>query len=188
MPTLMWIVLGLIALAVLWGFWSYNRLVTLRNRARNAWAQIDVQLKRRYDLIPNLVETVKGYATHEREVLEQVTAARAAAIAAGSVAEHAQAENALSQSLRSLFAVAEAYPDLKANTSFVALQDELSKTEDKIAFSRQFYNDTVMMYNTQCETVPTRFVAGIGGFEAQEFFELEEAAAREPVKVDFTAA
>jgi LemA protein len=184
----MWILLGLIALVLLWIAWSYNRLVTMRNRVLNSWSQIDVQLKRRYDLIPNLIETVKGYATHERSVFEEVTQARAAAISAGSVGEQAAAENQLTQALRSLFAVAEAYPDLKANTSFLALQDELSQTESKIAVARQFYNDTVMSYNTLRETFPTNLIAGRAGFGPREFFELEDAAQREPVKVDFSPA
>jgi LemA protein len=180
--------LGLLVLVALWLMWTYNRLVTQRNRFQNAWAQIDVQLKRRYDLIPNLVETVKGYATHEREVFERVTEARARAIAAGSVGEQGAAENVLGQALRSLFAVAEAYPDLKANQSFLALQDELSKTEEKIAFARQFYNDTVMKYNTLRETFPTSAIAGMFGFGPQEYFELADEAAREPVQVQFTQA
>jgi LemA protein len=184
----MWLVIGALVLAVGWAVWAYNRLVTQRNRVQNAWSQIEVQLKRRYDLIPNLVETVKGYATHERGVLERVTEARAAAVAAGTVGERAAAEGTLTQALRSLFAVAEAYPDLKANQNFLSLQDELSQTESKIAYARQFYNDTVMSYNTLRETFPTNLIAGPAGFEAREYFEVEEAAAREPVKVDFTTA
>jgi len=162
----------------------YNRLVVLRNRIENAWAQIDVQLRRRYDLIPNLVETVKGYAAHEREVFERVTEARARAIAAGSVAQQAQAENMLTQALRSLFAVAEAYPALRANENFAKLQEELSETESKIAFSRQFYNDTVLQYDNMRESFPTNFIARMAGFGAKEYFEAE-AASREPVKVQF---
>lgn len=180
-----WIVFGVIALLVLWIVVAYNRLVALRNRFQNAWAQIDVQLRRRYDLIPNLVETVKGYAAHERDVFQRVTEARARAIAAGSVGEQAQAENMLTQALRSLFAVAEAYPELKANQNFLALQEELSSTENKIAFARQFYNDSVLQYSTQRETFPTKLLAGAFGFGPQEYFELEEAAAREPVRVQF---
>lgn len=162
----------------------YNRLVTLRNRIDNAWSQIDVQLKRRYDLIPNLVETVKGYAAHERELLENVTKARAEAISAGSVGDQAKAENALTGTLRSLFAVAENYPDLKANQNFMMLQEELSGTESKIAFSRQFYNDTVMSFNTSIQTFPSNVVASTFGFTPREYFEIEEGA-REPVQVDF---
>ena len=155
---------GIIILLAVFVISAYNRLVALRNRIENAWAQIDVQLKRRYDLIPNLVETVKGYATHEREVFERVTEARAKAIAAGSVGQAAQAENMLSQALRSLFAVAEAYPELKANQNFLQLQEQLSDTESKIAFSRQFYNDTVLQYDTARETFPTNLIAQYGGF------------------------
>jgi len=173
------VVLFLLALAGI-----YNRLVTLRNRIDNAWSQIDVQLKRRYDLIPNLVETVKGYAAHERELLENVTKARAEAISAGSVGEQGKAENALTGTLRSLFAVAENYPDLKANQNFLMLQEELSGTESKIAFSRQFYNDTVMSFNTSVQTFPSNIVASTFGFTSREYFEIEEGA-REPVKVDF---
>ncbi|RJQ50814.1 MAG: LemA family protein [Actinobacteria bacterium] len=173
------IVIGVIAL--------YNRLVTLRNRIDNAWSQIDVQLKRRYDLIPNLVETVKGYAAHERELFENVTKARASAINAQTVGEQAQAENMLTQTLRSLFAVAENYPDLKANQNFLLLQEELSGTESKIAFARQFYNDTVMTYNTTIQRFPANLLAGMFGFSQREYFEIEEAA-REPVKVDFGRA
>ncbi|MBM3496724.1 MAG: LemA family protein [Armatimonadetes bacterium] len=162
----------------------YNRLVTLRNRVDNAWSQIDVQLRRRYDLIPNLVETVKGYAAHERETLEKVTQARQMAIDAKSVAEHSQAENMLTSTLRSLFAVAEAYPDLKANQNFLMLQEELSGTESKIAYARQFYNDSVMTYNTTTQAFPSNIVAGVFGFTAREYFELEDVA-REPVAVSF---
>jgi len=162
----------------------YNRLVTLRNRVDNAWSQIDVQLRRRYDLIPNLVETVKAYAAHEREAFEAVTAARTAAMGAQTVAEHSQAENALSSTLKSLFAVAEAYPDLKANQNFMMLQEELSGTESKIAYARQFYNDSVMTYNTSTQTFPANVLAGMFGFTVREYFEIEEAA-KEPVKVQF---
>lgn len=175
---------GIIILLAVFVVATYNRLVALRNRIENAWAQIDVQLKRRYDLIPNVVETVKGYATHEREVFERVTEARAKAIAAGSVGQAAQAENMLTQALRSLFAVAEAYPELKANQNFLQLQEQLSDTESKIAFSRQFYNDTVLQYDTARETFPTNLIAQYGGFGAKEYFEAEPAS-REPVKVKF---
>ncbi|MDR5682713.1 MAG: LemA family protein [Armatimonadota bacterium] len=180
-----WIVLGLVALAALWVVFEYNRLVTLRNRLQNAWAQIDVQLRRRYDLIPNLVETVRAYAAHERDVFQRVTEARARAIAAGTVGEQAQAENVLTQALRSLFAVAEAYPELRANQNFLALQEELSGTENKIAFARQFYNDTVMQYNTLRQVFPTNLLANALRFGPQEYFEIEELAAREPVRVQF---
>lgn len=179
-----WIVLAVVVVAVLYLIATYNRLVVLRNRIENAWAQIDVQLRRRYDLIPNLVETVKGYAAHEREVFERVTEARARAIAAGSVAQQGQAENMLTQALRSLFAVAEAYPQLRASENFVKLQEELSETESKIAFSRQFYNDTVLQFDNTREAFPTNFVARLAGFGPKEYFEAETAS-REPVKVQF---
>jgi len=180
----LWIVLGIVAALVLYVIAIYNRLVVLRNRIENAWAQIDVQLRRRYDLIPNLVETVKGYAAHEREVFERVTEARARAIAAGSVAQQAQAENMLTQALRSLFAVAEAYPALRANENFAKLQEELSETESKIAFSRQFYNDTVLQYDNMREAFPSNVVARMAGFGGKEYFEAETVS-REPVKVQF---
>ncbi len=162
----------------------YNRLVTLRNRVKNAWQQIDVQLRRRYDLIPNLVETVKAYAAHEKETLEKVITARNAAMGAQTVAEHGQAENALTGTLKSLFALAESYPDLKANQNFMMLQEELSGTESKIAFARQFYNDAVMTYNTARETFPSNLLAGMFGFQPEEGFEVE-GEAREAVKVQF---
>jgi LemA protein len=162
----------------------YNRLVTLRNRVDNAWSQIDVQLRRRYDLIPNLVETVRAYAAHEREAFEAVTAARTAAMGAQTVAEHSEAENMLSSTLKSLFAVAEAYPDLKANQNFMMLQEELSGTESKIAYARQFYNDSVMTFNTSTQTFPANVIAGMFGFTQRDYFEIEEAA-KEPVKVQF---
>lgn len=179
-----WIVLAVVAALVLYVIAIYNRLVVLRNRIENAWAQIDVQLRRRYDLIPNLVETVKGYAAHEREVFERVTEARARAIAAGSVAQQAQAENMLTQALRSLFAVAEAYPALRANENFAKLQEELSETESKIAFSRQFYNDTVLQYDNMREAFPSNVAARMAGFGGKEYFE-SETVSREPVKVQF---
>lgn len=175
---------GLLALLLLYIVYAYNRLVVLRNRIDNAWSQIDVQLRRRYDLIPNLIETVKGYASHEREVFERVTAARARAIAAGSVGEQSQAENLLTQALRTLFAVAEAYPQLRATENFQQLQEELSGTESKIAFSRQFYNDTVLGYENLRQSFPAGVLANTFGFRGREYFEMEEAA-REPVKVQF---
>jgi len=162
----------------------YNRLVTLRNRVKNAWQQIDVQLRRRYDLIPNLVETVKAYATHEKETFERVISARNAAVSAETVAEQSQAENALTGTLRNLFALAENYPDLKANQNFMMLQEELSGTESKIAYARQFYNDSVMTYNTARESFPANLLVGMFGFEPAEGFEIEEEA-KEPVKVQF---
>ena len=162
----------------------YNRLITLKNRIDNAWAQIDVQLKRRYDLIPNLVETVKGYATHEKEVFEKVTKARGQAIQAGNVKEQANAENMLTQTLKSLFAVAEAYPELKANQNFMMLQEELAGTEGKIAYARQFYNDTVMKFHTVIQSFPSNIVASVFGFKERDYFEIEEAH-KDPVKVEF---
>jgi LemA protein len=162
----------------------YNRLVTLRNRVDNAWSQIDVQLRRRYDLIPNLVETVKGYAAHEKGTFEAVVQARNAAMAAQTVGEHSQAENMLTGTLKSLFALAESYPDLKANQNFLMLQEELAGTESKIAFARQFYNDSVMSFNTAQQTFPANVLAGMFGFTPREYFEIEEEA-KEPVKVQF---
>jgi LemA protein len=162
----------------------YNGLITLRNRCENSWAQVDVQLRRRYDLIPNLVETVKGYARHEKEVFQQVTEARAGAINAGNVKDQGKAENMLSGALKSLFAVAESYPDLKANQNFLMLQEELAGTEGKIAYARQFYNDTAMKFNTKQQVFPANIVAGMFGFKEREYFEIEEAA-KEPVKVQF---
>jgi LemA protein len=179
----LWI-LGVIVLVVLYGILLYNRLVVLRNRIDNAWSQIDVQLRRRYDLIPNLVETVKGYATHEREVFERVTEARARAIAANNVKDQGQAENMLTQALRSVFAVAENYPQLRASENFQQLQEELSGTESKIAFARQFYNDTVLRYNNARQSFPAVLVAGSLGFGEREYFEMEEDA-RKPVQVKF---
>jgi len=163
----------------------YNRLIVLRNRVDNAWSQIDVQLRRRYDLIPNLVETVKGYAKHERETFEKVTQARNMAINAGTVAEQGAAENMLTGALKSLFAVAEAYPELKANTNFMQLQEELTGTESKIAYARQFYNDSVMSYNTGIQSFPANLLAGMFGFTAREYFEIELAEAREAPQVSF---
>jgi LemA protein len=179
------IVLVIIAVAVIAFVGIYNGLVTLRNRADNAWAQVDVQLKRRYDLIPNLVETVKGYAKHERETFQNVTDARAKAINAQTVKEQGEAENMLSGALKSLFAVAENYPDLKANQNFLMLQEELAGTEGKIAYARQFYNDTVMKFNTKQQVFPANIIANMFNFKQKEYLEIEEAAAREPVKVEF---
>jgi len=164
----------------------YNRLVQTRNRVDNAWAQIDVQLKRRYDLIPNLVETVKGYASHEREVFEHVAEARSAGVAARGPQQQAQAENMLTSALRQLFAVAEAYPDLKANQNFQQLQSELEDTEGKIASARQIYNDTVLMYNNAIQVFPAVIFAGMFGFQKREFFQVDEAASREAPRVSFT--
>ncbi|MGH2809037.1 MAG: LemA family protein [Actinomycetota bacterium] len=178
------IVIAVIVVLVLFIVFAYNRLVRLRNRIEAAWSQIDVQLKRRYDLIPNLVETVKGYAAHERETLEAVIAARQQAQAAEGVAQQAQAENVLTGALRQLFAVAEAYPQLRANENFLALQEELTGTESRIAFARQFYNEQVLAYDNTRETFPTNIIAGAFNFNDKEYFEIEEAS-REPVRVDF---
>src|SRR3989344_2329746 len=175
----------LIAIVILWLVIAYNGLVLGRNRVKESWSDIDVQLKRRYDLIPNLVETVKGYATHEKDVFENVTKARAAAMGAQTVAEHGQAENMLAGALKSLFAVAEAYPDLKASNNFGKLQDELSDTENKIQAARRFYNSNVLSYNTRTETVPTNIVASLFGFTKEQFFEISDASQKEPVRVSF---
>lgn len=184
---IIYIILAVLVVAILWLAGTYNWLVRAVNRAKEAWADIDVQLKRRYDLIPNLVETVKAYATHEREAFENVTKARAAAMGAQSVAEHAAAENMLTSALKSVFAVAEAYPDLKASQNFAKLQDELSDTENKIQAARRFYNGNVRDLNTALESFPTNLIAGWFNFAKREFFELSEseAAAKEPVKVQF---
>jgi len=171
------LIVAVVAAAVVF---IYNRLVVLRNRVDNAWSQIDVQLKRRYDLIPNLVESVKGYATHESGVFEKVTAARAAAINAQGVEQQGAAENMLTGALKSLFAVAEAYPDLKANTNFLDLQDQLTDAENKIAYARQFHNDSVMSLNTAIQSFPSNFIAGMFGFTARPYFEVESAATEAP--------
>ncbi len=183
----MWILLAIIVVVGLYIAWAYNNFVTLVNRAKEAWADIDVQLKRRYDLIPNLVDTVKGYATHEREAFENVTKARAAAMGADSVADHGKAENMLTGALKSLFAVAEAYPDLKANQNFAELQRELSDTENKIQSARRFYNGNVRDLKIALESFPSNFIGSSFGFSGMDFFELSEAdaAAKEPVKVQF---
>lgn len=184
MGLITWIVIGVIVLLVIFAIATYNRLVRLRNRVEAAWSQIDVQLKRRYDLIPNLVETVKGYAAHERETLEAVVTARQQTAQADNVQDRAQAENMLTGALRQLFAVAEAYPDLKANQNFLALQEELTGTESRIAFSRQFYNEQVLTYDNALETFPSNIFAGAFNFKPEPYFEVEEAG-REPVGVDF---
>ena len=181
------ILLGILVVIILWFFTAYNGLVRLRNQVKNAWAQIDVQLKRRHDLIPNLVETAKGYVKHERETLENITKARNLAVdASGSgVGAQAKAEGALAGALSKFFAVVENYPDLKANQNFLALQEELTSTENKVGFARQFYNDQVMTFNTKIETVPTNIVANLCNFKQAEFFEVEAPAEREAPKVQF---
>jgi LemA protein len=182
-----YIILGAIVVVGVWLVSAYNHFVTLTNRTKEAWADIDVQLKRRYDLIPNLVETVKGYATHEKEAFENVTKARAMAMNAGSIDAKGKAENMLSESLKSLFAIAEAYPDLKANQNFMMLQTELSDTENKIQAARRFYNGNVMSLKTGLESFPGNLVGNWFGFKTSDFFALsaDEAAAKEPVKVSF---
>jgi len=179
-----WIAIGVVVLVVLWAIWAFNRLVRYRNRADEGWAQIDVQLRRRYDLIPNLIATVQGYAAHEREVFEGVTKARAQAEGATGVAGQADAENAVTAGLRQLLAVAENYPDLKANQNFLALQEELTGTESKIAYARQYYNDQVRLLNTAIESFPSSVLANLFHFTRREFFDIEDAA-RAPVQVDF---
>ena len=176
---------GLIVVILAWVAGAYNGLVRLRNQLENAWAQIDVQLKRRHDLIPNLVETVKGYAAHERETLEKVIQARNMAVNATTVADKAQAENVLTGALKSLFAVAEAYPDLKANSEFMRLQEELTSTENKVAFARQFYNDSVMTYNTHIEVFPTEPYRDMFNFGRREFFEVKAEDERAAPQVKF---
>ena len=182
------IVIGLLVFVALVLIGMYNGLVRLRNIVKNAWAQIDVQLKRRHDLIPNLVETAKGYLTHERETLETIARARSGAVnaqATGNVGQIAQAETQLMGAMRGFYAVAENYPDLKANQNFLALQEELSSTENKISFARQFYNDAVLKYNTACESIPTNLIAGLGGFQKAEFFEITAEAERAVPQVKF---
>lgn len=185
-PTLtLLVVLGIGLLIVLWLISIYNGLVRLRNEAKNAWAQIDVQLKRRHDLIPNLVETVKGYAGHEKGALEAVVAARAKALGAQGVENQARAEGELTQALSRLLMLVESYPDLKANQNFLALQEELTSTENRIGFARQYYNDSVMKFNTRIQTFPPNVVAGMFGFKEVPFFELESEAERAVPQVKF---
>lgn len=172
-------------IAVIWFFAAYNSLVNLKVRVENAWSQIDVQLKRRHDLIPNLVEAVKGYLAHEKDTLERVIKARTQAIDASGLQDKAKAENFLTQTLRSLFAVVERYPDLKANQNILKLQEELTSTENKIAFARQYYNDEVRLLNTQIQVVPSNIVANLAGFQKKEFFEIEDTSQKEPPKVKF---
>jgi len=183
-----YVIIGIVVVLAIILWVLYNGLVRLRNQVKNAWAQIDVQLKRRYDLIPNLVETAKGYMKHERETLEAVTNARNLAQQASSAGagERAKAEGELSSALSRLLAVVENYPDLKANQNFLALQEELTSTENKISFSRQFYNDSVLRYNNQTQMVPSNIVAGMFGFKASEFFEVTVTTEREAPKVSFT--
>ena len=183
---LQWIILGILVAGVAVFIGGYNSLVRLRNRAKNAWSQIDVQLKRRHDLIPNLVETAKGYMQHERDTLTAVTDARSRAMGAGTVADKAQAEGGLSGALSKFMLVVENYPELKANTNFLALQEELTSTENKLAYSRQSYNDQVLFYNNKIEMFPSNLIAGMFSFMKEEFFEIENEAEREAPKVEFS--
>jgi LemA protein len=187
----LWIVIGLVVLLVLFGVVAYNRFVSQRQQIKDAYANIDTELRRRYDLIPNLVESVRGYAQHERATFEEVTRARAAAIEAQGPAQQAQAENMLTSALRSLFAVAENYPELRASENFQALQAELSNTEDRIQVSRRFYNDNVREYNERVQSVPSNVIASMFGFKEEDFFQIEEAARptlEQAPRVDFTGA
>ncbi len=184
---IIWILLAIVVVIGLYVMLTYNGLVALRNKIENAWAQIDVQLKRRYDLIPNLVETVKGYAAHERETLDAVVKARNIAMSASGPQQQAQAENMISGALKSIFALSEAYPDLKANQSFLSLQEELAGTEGRIAYARQYYNDSVYRYNTKIQSFPANVLAGQFKFAQREYFEVDDQA-RGPVAVDFDRA
>jgi LemA protein len=179
------VLLIIIAAVALMAVGMYNSLITLRNRCDNAWSQVDVQLRRRFDLIPNLVETVKGYAKHESGVFERVTQARTQAMGAATPKEAGQAENVLAGALKSLFAVVEAYPDLKANQNFLMLQEELAGTESKIAYARQFYNDVVMKFNMKQQVFPSNIIANMFSFKEKEYFEIGDEAAKGPVKVSF---
>ncbi|MGN1270441.1 MAG: LemA family protein [Clostridia bacterium] len=181
----MWIALIIIVLLVIAVIAMYNSLVRLRQKVKNSWSQIDVQLQRRFDLIPNLVETVKGYMQHENDVLTKVAELRTSWANAGSVHEKAELDNQLSGALKTIMAVSENYPELKANQNFSELQQELQNTENKISFSRQFYNDSVTMYNTKLEVFPSNLIASMFGFKAEEFFKVESEEARKNVKVDF---
>ena len=186
MPIIFYAIVGIVLLLILWVVFTYNTLVSYRNRTKEAWSDIDVQLKRRYNLIPNLVETVKGYATHEKELFEKITVARASAMNAQTVEEHSKSENMLSSTLKSLFAVSENYPDLKASTNFLELQRELRDTEDKIQASRRFHNTNVMALNNSIESFPSNLIANIFKFGKEEFFEIEEEAQKEVPEVNFS--
>ena len=180
-----WVILGVLVVVVLYLVGAFNGLVVAKNRVKESWSDIDVQLKRRYDLIPNLIETVRGYAGHEKEVLENVVKARSVAMSAQTVDQKSQAENVLSGALKSLFALAEAYPQLRAVESFTKLQDELTDTEDKIQAARRFYNSNVLVLNNKTEQFPTNIIASMFSFQKENFFELGSAAEKEPVKVSF---
>ena len=177
--------IGILVILILLAILLYNRLITLKNEVRNAWATIETQLQRRYDLIPNLVETVKGYMKHEKDVLESVTKARTAFLNAGSVKETAAAENMMAGALKSLFAVSESYPDLKASQNFLMVQEELAGTENKVAYARQRYNNSVMAYNTAIQKFPTNIFANLMNFKKEDYFEVENEEARQAVKVKF---
>jgi LemA protein len=181
----LFVLIGIVAVAGIYFISIYNGLVGLKNQVKNAWSQIDVQLKRRHDLIPNLIETVKGYMQHERGTLESITKARSEAMNAGGVADKARAESALSGAMGKFFLVVENYPDLKANQNFLALQEELSSTENKIAFSRQAYNDQVLFFNNKIQMFPSNVVAGMFNFKTEEFFQIEDKAEKAVPKVDF---
>lgn len=181
LATVLVIVIVVLVLLVAWFIVTYNGLVKKRNRVDNAWGQVDVQLNRRYDLVPNLVETVKGYADHEQSTFDSVVAARNVATSASTVAEQSQADNMLTSALRQLFALAEAYPDLKASANFADLQAQLSETENKISVARQIYNDTVLTYNNQVQTVPSNMVAAVSGFQVRDFFDAPMGADEAPV-------
>ncbi|MEK7166902.1 MAG: LemA family protein [Patescibacteria group bacterium] len=185
MENTLWIILGVIAVIVLWIILAYNSLITLKNRVKEAWSDIDVQLKRRYNLIPNLVETVKGYAVHEKELFEKVTLARASAMGAQGITKKAEAENILTNTLKSLFAVAENYPILRASENFAKLQDELSDTENKIQAARRFYNGNVRDFNIKIQIFPNNTIASIFNFKTENFFELKNEKERENVEVKF---
>ena len=178
--------LAVIAILAFYVIGIYNSLVRLKNQIKNAWSQIDVQLKRRHDLIPNLIETVKGYMHHERETLESITNARSKAMGAGTVAEKSAAETALSQAIGRFYAVAENYPDLKANQNFLSLQEELTSTENRIAFARQAYNDQVLFYNNKIQMFPSNIIAGMFNYTKEEYFQIEDKTEREVPKVDFS--
>lgn len=183
--TIIYVILSVLGVLILWAIFAYNGFIRLITRSKEAWADIDVQLKRRYDLIPNLVETVKGYASHERAVFERVTQLRMMAMGAQTMKEHGEAENMLSGALKTLFAVSENYPQLKANENFLELQRELSDTENKIQAARRFYNTNVRDLNIKTDSLPSNLIAKIFKFSKMEFFEVEEEAAREPVRVQF---
>lgn len=185
MNTILWTIIGVAAAPVFWLIYAYNRFITLSVRFEEAWADIDVQLKRRYDLIPNLIETVKGYAIHEKEAFENVTKARSQALSAQSIHDKEAADNMVTSALKSIFAIAEAYPQLRAVESFTKLQEELSDTENKIQAARRFYNGNVMEYNVKIDAFPSNLVAKFFNFQKKDFFELESEFEKEPVKVKF---